>query len=99
MSALPFKSGHSSAQRFYKVPDFDHFLCPAAVPVIPIPLAFRRAAACAVEATNGRAVQKPDMEIHPAPPSVSDFLELKNRKLIHRLVSKIFRSETRISID
>jgi hypothetical protein len=42
----------------YELPDLDHFLRPAAVPVIiAIPLAFRRAAACAVEATNGPAVQ------------------------------------------
>jgi hypothetical protein len=41
----------------YELPDFDHFLRPAAVPVIAIPLAFRRTAARATEATNGPAVQ------------------------------------------
>jgi hypothetical protein len=45
-----------SAQRFYKLPDLDHFLRPAAVPEIAIRLAFWRAAACTVEATNGPAV-------------------------------------------
>jgi hypothetical protein len=47
----------------------------AAVPVIAIPLAFRRAAACAVEATNGPAVQS----LTWTPPPPSDFLPGKNR--------------------
>jgi hypothetical protein len=38
-------------------PKLDCFFCFGAVPVIAIPLAFRPAAACAVEATNGPAVQ------------------------------------------
>jgi hypothetical protein len=46
-----FKSGYSrrcyfpkrmSPQRFDELPDLDHFICPAAVPVIAIPFAFRR---------------------------------------------------------
>jgi hypothetical protein len=31
-----------SPQRFDELPDLDHFICPAAVPVIAIPFAFRR---------------------------------------------------------
>jgi hypothetical protein len=45
----------------------DPFLRPAAVPVVAIPLAFRRTASRAVEATNGPAGSKPDMDI-PSPP-------------------------------
>jgi hypothetical protein len=47
----------TSAQSFYELPDLDHFLRPAAVPVIAIPLTLRRTASRAVEATNGPAVQ------------------------------------------
>jgi hypothetical protein len=38
------------SQCFYELPDLNHFLRPAAVSVIAIPLAFRRAAACTARA-------------------------------------------------
>jgi len=66
------------------------------VPVIAVPFALRRAAASAVEATNGPAVQS----LTRAPPSPPlDFLILKNRKPIHRQIIKFSETETRISID
>jgi hypothetical protein len=48
---------HASAQRFDVAPKLYSCLGSATVAVIAIPLAFRRTAACAVEATNGPAVQ------------------------------------------
>jgi len=47
----------TSTQRFDEAPKLDGGLGSGTVAVIAIPLAFRRAAACAVEATNGPAVQ------------------------------------------
>jgi len=46
MSRFTSKSGHQSEKRFNELPDLDHFLRSAAVPVIAIPLAFRRAQHC-----------------------------------------------------
>jgi hypothetical protein len=47
----------TSTQRFDEAPKLDGGLGSGTVAVIAIPLAFRRTAACAVEATNGPAVQ------------------------------------------
>jgi hypothetical protein len=57
------------------------------VPVIAIPLAFRRAAACAVKATNGPAVQS---LIWTVLTTARFFLE-KNRN--HRPAAEIFCQE------
>jgi hypothetical protein len=55
------KSGHQSEKRFNELPDLDHFLRSAAVPVIAIPLAFRRTAACAVHSGDGTAPRGRDV--------------------------------------
>jgi len=46
------ESGHQSAKRFNELPKLDHFLRPAAMPVIAIRPAFRRATARAVHAAH-----------------------------------------------
>jgi len=99
-----FKSGYSrrcyfpkrtSPQRFDELPDLDHFICPAAVPVIAIPLAFaRRRERRGSDKRSSRS--KPDMGT-PSPPL--DFLILKNRKPIHHQILKFSETETRVSID
>jgi len=61
------------ALRFDEAPKIDSCLGSGTVAVIAA-LAFRRAAACAVEATNGPAVQSLRWT-QPSPPAVSDFLE------------------------
>ena len=45
----------TSTQRFDELPDLNHFICPAAVPVIAIPLTFRRAAPFGSRAEDTRA--------------------------------------------
>jgi hypothetical protein len=64
------------------------------VPVIAIPLAFRRAAACAVEATNGPAVRSLTWQ------------KLADRKIfqpnhceVHFLGKSDWESQIRISVD
>ena len=64
------------------------------VSVIAIPLAFRRAAACAVEATNGPAVQSLTWT-----PTTVNFLILQKRKPADRRIFWILENEKRISID
>jgi hypothetical protein len=60
------------------------------VPIIAIPLAFRRAAACAVKATNGPAVQSLTWT---RPPHGSIFLISQNRKPIDREVFDFAKAE------
>src|SRR5690349_12893102 len=48
----------TSAQRFDELPDLDDFLRPAAVPVIAIPLAFRRATARAMHSAHSPALHR-----------------------------------------
>ena len=58
LSSRRYFPKRTSTQRFDEAPKLDGGLGSGKVAVIAIPLAFRRAAACAVEATNGPAVQK-----------------------------------------
>jgi hypothetical protein len=74
----------TSTQRFDEAPKLDGGLGSGTVPVFTIPLAFRRAAACAVKATNGPAV------IWTLLTTARFFLE-KNRN--HRPAAEIFCQE------
>jgi hypothetical protein len=56
-AVVNFGAVHASTQRFDEAAKLDSCLGSGTVAVIAIPLAFRRSAACAVEATNGPAVQ------------------------------------------
>jgi hypothetical protein len=79
------------------------------VPEIAIRLAFWRAAACTMEATNGPAVQSLTWHLLPTDEIFGycksriltdrEILILKNRKPIHRQILKFSEAETRISID
>ena len=65
------------------------------MPVIAIPLALGRAAACAMEATNGPAVQS----LTWTPTTTVNFLILQKRKPADRQIFWILENEKRISID